>query len=64
MSKCPNCNTKITCGCQRATAVDGKSACSKCVGAYNKKLQGATAPKTSTAPSNVTVKYSGPGKQV
>jgi len=28
---CPSCGAKITCGCQRRTTADGRSACSKCV---------------------------------
>lgn len=35
---CPNCSSKITCGCQRRTASDGKSVCSNCVALYEKKL--------------------------
>lgn len=38
-SVCPNCSSKITCGCQRRTASDGKSVCSNCVALYEKKLQ-------------------------
>ncbi len=38
-SVCPNCSSKITCGCQRRTASDGKSVCSNCVTLYEKKLQ-------------------------
>lgn len=64
MSYCENCNTRITCGCQRATAADGKRVCTNCVSAYNAKVQKTTGKTTPTAPSNVTAKYSGPGKQV
>ena len=31
MSKCANCGTTLTCGCQKITTADGKSACSNCV---------------------------------
>lgn len=34
---CANCGRQLTCGCQLKTTIDGKSACSMCVGAYNKK---------------------------
>lgn len=36
--KCNNCNKKLSCGCQRTVAKDGKSCCSKCVKKYNKNL--------------------------
>lgn len=37
--KCPNCNEKITCGCQKRTAADGKQCCAKCVHNYNKQVK-------------------------
>jgi hypothetical protein len=36
---CPNCNSKITCGCQKKTASDGKQVCATCITLYEKKLQ-------------------------
>lgn len=36
---CPNCNTALSCGCQRRTASDGKEVCSSCVQAYEHNLQ-------------------------
>ena len=39
MSKCSNCGTRITCGCQKRVAKDGTSCCTKCVGQYNKSIQ-------------------------
>jgi hypothetical protein len=41
--KCQNCNAKLSCGCKKRVAKDGKSCCSSCVKAYNDKLE--TAPK-------------------
>jgi hypothetical protein len=35
---CPNCNAKLSCGCQRRTASDGKQVCSSCSPAYEQKL--------------------------
>lgn len=35
---CQNCNSQITCGCQKRTASDGKQVCSNCLAAYEKKL--------------------------
>jgi hypothetical protein len=31
MSKCPNCGTKLSCGCQKRVTADGKQACTKCI---------------------------------
>jgi len=35
---CLNCGAKMSCGCQRRTAVNGTAACSSCVDALNAKL--------------------------
>lgn len=32
---CPNCNTPLTCGCQKRTAGNGKQCCSSCIGKCN-----------------------------
>ena len=34
--RCTNCNSRLTCGCQRVTASDGKSCCKGCIGVYQK----------------------------
>jgi hypothetical protein len=31
MSKCPNCGTTLSCGCQKRVTATGKQACSKCI---------------------------------
>lgn len=31
MSKCPNCGTTMSCGCQKRTLANGKPGCSKCI---------------------------------
>jgi hypothetical protein len=36
---CPNCNSQITCGCQKRTASDGKQVCSNCLNAYENTLK-------------------------
>jgi transcription elongation factor Elf1 len=36
---CPNCNAKLSCGCQKRTASDGKSVCSSCLSNYEQKLK-------------------------
>ena len=35
----PNCNAKITCGCQKKTASDGKQVCNNCIALYERKLK-------------------------
>lgn len=37
-SKCPNCESVITCGCQRRKGVDGKDVCTRCINDYNKLI--------------------------
>lgn len=39
MSVCPNCGTKLGCGCERRLSVTGKRCCKKCVTAENAKAQ-------------------------
>ena len=38
MNQCLNCNSAITCGCQKRTASDGKEVCSNCLTVYEQKL--------------------------
>jgi len=35
---CPNCNTALSCGCQKRVASDGKQVCSSCLNAYERIL--------------------------
>jgi hypothetical protein len=39
MATCSNCKTKMSCGCQKRSASDGKSVCSKCVTSYEADLK-------------------------
>jgi hypothetical protein len=34
MANCPNCKKKLSCGCQKRTASDGKTVCSGCITSY------------------------------
>jgi hypothetical protein len=43
MSKCPNCGTTMSCGCQRRTLADGKPGCSKCISPTGKPVKAASA---------------------
>ena len=44
MSKCPNCGSAITCGCQKRLLPNGKAGCSKCLGKTPKINQTGEAP--------------------
>jgi hypothetical protein len=39
MAICTNCNTNLSCGCQRRTASDGKECCTECIQQYEAKIQ-------------------------
>jgi len=39
MATCPNCKNKMSCGCQKRTAKDGKTVCSKCITSYEAELK-------------------------
>ena len=39
MSACLNCGTKLSCGCQKRTASDGKSVCGTCLTGYEAALK-------------------------
>ena len=38
---CTNCNSKLSCGCQKRVASDGRQVCSTCLAAYENKLKAA-----------------------
>ncbi len=44
MNVCPNCKAKLSCGCQRRKASDGKQVCANCSAKYEAQLKG-TQPK-------------------
>lgn len=39
MSTCLNCKSRITCGCQKRKASDGKQVCSSCLSKYEASLK-------------------------
>jgi hypothetical protein len=43
---CPNCKTRLSCGCQMRKATDGNKVCTTCIGKYEAKLKISKAPKT------------------
>lgn len=56
---CSNCNTKLSCGCQKRTASDGKSVCSTCLAAYEAVIKKNQNPNQNS-PTNVNVFYNAP----
>jgi hypothetical protein len=62
MSACLNCGTKLSCGCQKRTASDGKSVCGTCLAGYESNLKRSGTPATTnpTTPTNVNVFYKKP----
>ena len=49
---CPNCNSQLSCGCQKRTATDGKQVCSTCAQAYEQKLALQKTPNTNVQNPN------------
>ncbi len=45
---CSNCGARLSCGCQRKTARDGKACCSSCIAFYEKDLASKPATTTTT----------------
>jgi len=45
---CLNCGSKLTCGCQKKTASDGKQVCSSCLQNYETSLKVEKEQKTET----------------
>jgi len=39
MSQCPNCNQKLSCGCQKRNASNGTQVCTNCLGGYESKIK-------------------------
>jgi hypothetical protein len=59
---CLNCGTKLSCGCQKRVATDGKNACSICLPAYETKVKAAKVAGTSVpnTPPNKNIIYQKP----
>ena len=36
---CPNCNTKLSCGCQKRVASNGTQVCTSCQLTYEKQIR-------------------------
>ena len=39
MATCSNCKSQMSCGCQKRTASDGRSVCTKCLSSYEAGLK-------------------------
>jgi hypothetical protein len=64
MSLCPNCKTKLTCGCQKRVSTSGVAGCSKCIGQLNANTQPKTVAPAPNAPTQTKAVYKGPGTQI
>lgn len=58
---CPNCNAKLSCGCQRRSASNGAQGCTNCITSLELSLK-SNPGSGSTAPTNVKVLYTQPKK--
>ena len=60
---CPNCNSQLSCGCQKRKASDGKDVCTNCMMEYENIVAGITNREnkiqTDQAPTNIKVTVSG-----
>lgn len=61
-STCPNCKSKLSCGCQKRIASNGATVCTMCLASYEASIRKKSSSSTGTDPSNVTILYNGPGK--
>jgi hypothetical protein len=52
MAQCPNCGKALSCGCQRRTASNGRSVCSKCISSYEKLIKDDTQKTKEIKPLN------------
>jgi len=46
MANCPNCKTRLTCGCQKRTASNKAQVCSNCISKYEMGLKKTQVNKT------------------
>jgi hypothetical protein len=72
MGYCPNCKTRLTCGCQKRVSTKGVAGCANCITQLNgatpppQQQQTAIAPVPAPvkAPTNVVGTFKGPGTQI
>ncbi len=62
MSVCPNCKSKLSCGCQKRVAKDGTTVCNNCLASYEAKnkitstvLKGDLGPNTNPNIKSITI---------
>jgi hypothetical protein len=58
MTQCTNCNTKLSCGCQKRVASNGTFVCSKCIQSYEEKLKAQVPPPQHMPPPGANFKKS------
>lgn len=44
MSQCPNCNQKLSCGCQKRNASNGVQVCTNCLSSYESQIKNVNQP--------------------
>jgi len=67
MGMCPNCKSRLTCGCQKRVSNQGVAGCTVCIMQLNGKTpppQKTQVPKPDNAPTSVSAIYKGPGAQI
>lgn len=60
-SSCPNCNAKLSCGCQKRSASNGAQGCTNCITSLELSLK-SNPGSSSRTPSNVKVLFTPPKK--
>lgn len=63
MATCSNCNARLSCGCQKRTASDGKGCCSTCINAYEARIKGEPKPSQIT-PTKLNSQVIAPQRKV
>lgn len=57
---CPNCKSRLSCGCQKRSASNGATVCTMCINAYELKLKSSAQKPiqpSNTTPSNIQATY-------
>ena len=66
---CPNCQSQLSCGCQKRKASDGKEVCTSCLTFYEASLGNTPKPldatlsipnPTDTTPTDIKITYTPP----
>lgn len=55
MATCLNCGNRLSCGCKKRTASDGKSCCVKCLTQYENSLKKKTNNKSAKIDTGIVI---------